>query len=126
MSFWKKQIGYEGAIVIICIGLLLLAFSIFYLSRDIRNIHHYYVIRHRTDVNLIQSWMTLRYISGSYGVPESLLLKTARITTQQARHESLNNIAKTHKESSMQIIQAIRAVIIQYKARMMTITPVPS
>jgi len=125
MSFWKKQIGHKSAIFIICIGILLLVLSIAYLFINIRSIRHYYTIRHRTDVGLIQSWMTLNYISRSYAVPESLLLKTANVTMQQTRHQSLSNIAKTHKESPSGIIEIIRNTILQYKSHM-TVTPSPA
>jgi hypothetical protein len=76
-------------------------------------------------VGLIQSWMTLNYISRSYAIPESVLLKTANVTMQQARHQSLGNIAKTHKQSVALIIEVIRNTILQYKAHI-TATPSPS
>ena len=125
MTFWKKQIGHKSAIFIICTGLLLLVLSIAYLFINIRSIRHYYTIRHRTDVSLIQGWMTLNYISRSYTIPESLLLKTANVTMEQARHQSLSNIAKTNKESLSGIIEIIRNTILQYKAHI-TATPSPS
>jgi len=125
MSFWKKPIGHKSAILTIFIGILLLVLSIAYLFINIRSIRHYYIIRHRTDVSLIQSWMTLNYISRSYAIPESLLLKTANVTMLQARHQSLGNIAKTHKESLSGIIEIIRNAILQYKAHI-SATPSPS
>jgi hypothetical protein len=125
MTFWKKQIGHKSAIFIICIGMLLLILSIAYLFINIRSIRHYYTIRHRTDVGLIQGWMTLNYISRSYAIPESLLLKTANVTMEQARHQSLSNIAKTHEESLSEIIKIIRNTILQYKAHI-TASPSPS
>jgi hypothetical protein len=120
----KLQLAKNIAIILICVGAFAMIFSSFYLFDNIYSIRHYYTIRHRSDVSMIQSWMTLHYISRSYSVPEQLLLDSINTTSQQAHLQSLNNIAKEHHETAGQVIAIIRSVILKYRAHLIVI-PTP-
>ncbi|HUD44766.1 MAG TPA: hypothetical protein VMR41_04445 [Patescibacteria group bacterium] len=124
MKRGKRHIAKNIALVTICIGVFFLLVSGIYLFTDVRTIHHYYSIRHISNVDMIQNWMTLHYISNSFAVPEQVLLNATHTTLQQSHHQSLSNLAKTHNESAQQLIATIRSVILQYKAQI-SVTPTP-
>lgn len=51
-------------------------------------------IPREASVNQIESWMTIRYISRTYHVPERILSEKLSLTPAQTRNMSLEKIAK--------------------------------
>lgn len=115
MILGKQHIAKKVAIVMICLGILVLIASSIYLILDVQIVHRYYAIRHQTDVNMIQGWMTPYYIASAYDVPEQLLLDVTSTTSLQAKNQSISTIAKMHNESTTQLINTVRFQILQYK-----------
>jgi hypothetical protein len=113
---------HHKEIIMVCLGVLIFVIGSIYLIKDVSTIRHFYTIRHRNNVNMIQTWMTLHYISSSYDVPEQVLLDATHTTLQQARHQSLSNLAKMHMESPSHVIAIVSAEILHYKAHI-TVTP---
>src|SRR5579884_3107864 len=60
--------------------------------------------RRPPDVNAIAGWMTVRYISRAYAVPETVLLDALKLSEEQARHQSLDHIARLKHQSSDETI----------------------
>jgi hypothetical protein len=73
----------------------------------------------------IAGWMTVRYISRTYDVPESLLLQALGINARQARFRSLASIARLQHTTTDHELAVVRAAIHAYR-HPATPTPAPS
>jgi hypothetical protein len=71
----------------------------------------------------IAQWMTVRYISRTYHVPEPVLLQALGVSAGQARFRSLESIADLKHTTADQEVAAIRAAIHAYRHPP---TPAPS
>lgn len=68
------------------------------------------------DVRTIQPWMTIRYISRVYHVPENYLYEWLHITNPQSvRHTSLRSLAKRNNQSLDGLIGEIQTAIETYR-----------
>jgi hypothetical protein len=68
-----------------------------------------------TDVNRIASWMTLRYVSRAYGVPEPVLLRAVQLDFPHARLHTLGGIAATKGVPTQTVLTEVRDAVRQYR-----------
>ena len=81
------------------------------------------VERIETDVELIRDWMTLPYISITYGLPHRLLYETLDIRPDRAEKKSLKQINDEYFPGEPGIVlEKVKAAIVAYQA---TLTPSP-
>ena len=77
-----------------------------------------------TDVELIRDWMTLPYISITYGLPPRLLYDTLGIPPNKSEKKSLKQLNDEYfPETSGIVLERVKAAILAYQA---TLTPIPS
>jgi len=67
------------------------------------------------DPNTVRPWMTLRYVSRAYAVPEPVLLRALGVGPQQARHHTLAGIAALKGVGTQTVLDEVRAAIRQYR-----------
>ena len=65
----------------------------------------------------IAGWMTLRYVSRAYDVPEPLLLSALDVTEQDARGQSLDQIAHRRNQSVEETVLIVRSTVEQYRGQ---------
>jgi hypothetical protein len=73
---------------------------------------------HRTsasDLNRVATWMTLRYVSRMYDVPEPVLLRAVQVGPLQARRRTLAGIASLRGVETRTVLTEVRAAIRQYR-----------
>lgn len=106
---WEKWLLF--ALGVIC---LLLAF--YFIYQNITHIRHQPPpFGHRSDVSLIQDWMTIPYISGVYGVPEQVIFDSLGLDRNQFKKARINQIAQKQGKSSGEILQTIRLTITNFQ-----------
>ena len=77
-----------------------------------------------TDVELIRDWMTLPYISITYGLPPRLLYDTLGIPPNKSEKKSLKQLNDEYfPETPGIVLEKVKAAILAYQA---TLTPIPS
>lgn len=77
-----------------------------------------------SDVELIRDWMTLPYISITYGLPPRLLYEALNIPPDRAKKKSLKQLNDEYfPEQPGIVLEKVKAAILAYQA---TLTPVPS
>ncbi len=77
--------------------------------------HRPFPIPRETNVNLIQSWMTLRYISHTYKVPEEELQKKLSLENIDTSRLSIAKISKQTNQSTDTLITKIKTVIKEFQ-----------
>ena len=107
----KRQIAIAAVIV----GSVILIIGVAGLVMNLTTVKKAYTVRSSNNVNTIQTWMTLHYISLSFNVPESVLLKATNTTLIQARRQSIAALAKKHNETTAQLVSIIKTAISNYK-----------
>jgi hypothetical protein len=77
-----------------------------------------------TDVELIRDWMTIPYISITYGLPRDLLYETLDIPPDRGERKSLKQLNDQYFPDQPGIVlEKVKAAILAYQA---TLTPVPA
>ena len=105
----------KAAIAFVLAGLLFVAASIILAGGYFRALPRGGVAR-TANVEAIADWMTLRYVSRAYGVPEDVLLSSLGLSSTEAQHRSLAQIARLKRQSSDQIVATVRATVVQYRS----------
>jgi len=105
-------------IFFILVGLIFITFSGingFKISRQFTQ--HPRLLHRQTDVTSIQSWMTLGYISRTYGVPEPEIERRFKIEPKKYHHSSISQIAKILKKSDADFLQEIQTFIANFQSQ---------
>jgi hypothetical protein len=68
-----------------------------------------------TNISLIQPWMTVPYISRTYGVPSEILYKKLGLNPLASKRLSLDRIAKQQKKLSSAVIKDVQDIITQFQ-----------
>ncbi len=97
-------------------GLVFLLIAGVFAVQYSQSLRHRAPIQRSSDVTAIAGWMTLHYIARAYSVPEPVLLAAVHLDEQQARHQSLDDIAQAQHKNTEEIIAVVRSAILQYKA----------
>jgi hypothetical protein len=80
--------------------------------------------RLETDVGLIRDWMTLPYISITYGLPPRLLYDRLDIQPDRAEKKSLRQLNDEYfPEEPGLVLEQVKAAILEYQV---TLTAVPA
>ena len=74
------------------------------------------IFNRQTDVSVIESWMTLKYISRSFGVPEIELEKQLELPALTYQKSNLNKIAKDTNQDTEVLIQKIQKIVVEFQA----------
>lgn len=69
-----------------------------------------------TNLTLIQDWMTIPYISRTYGVPGPVLFEELNIDPQQYRNSSISQIAEKTNQDSAQLLNSVKNIITNYQS----------
>lgn len=69
-----------------------------------------------TNISLIQDWMTIPYISRTYGVPGSEIFSELEIDPGEYRNSSLSQIAEGSGQSSDELINKIKNIITRFQS----------
>lgn len=64
-----------------------------------------------TNISLIQDWMTIPYISRTYGVPGYILFEELKIDPQKYSNYSISQIAKDSNQDPSALLENIKATI---------------
>lgn len=109
----KRTLVY--ILIILGVVIMLLAFGIFYQSfHQVNPIPR--PIPRQTNIDQIQGWMTIRYISLSYRVPESLLYISINADPMLDRRASIQTIAKKQNRPASQLLQIIKQTVSNYQS----------
>ena len=78
------------------------------------------------DVQTIQPWMTIPYISRIYHVPEPYLYRNLLPPTEQPLpHETLHALATRDKQSVDTVVRTVQTTILNYRKTHPDPTPLP-
>ena len=115
---------------LIIIGVLIIIFFGLRTFRAFRQFHGhrppppFAAERIETDVELIRDWMTLPYISITYGLPPNLLYKTLDIPPNKSERKSLKQLNDEYFPGEPGfVLEQVKATI---RAHQATLTAVPS
>jgi hypothetical protein len=100
----------------------------FHAFREFRGHHpprpHLESQQSETDVELIRDWMTLPYISMTYGLPPNLLYETLRIPPDGIGKKSLRQLNREYyPDAPGTVLERVKTAILAYQA---TLTAVPT
>jgi hypothetical protein len=114
---------------LIIMGLMIIGFFGLRTFRAFRQFHGHRphppsVERVETDVELIQDWMTVPYISITYRLPPNLLYETLNIPPKGNEKKSLKQLNdKYFLESPGTVLEKVKAAILAYQATLTTVHP---
>ena len=69
----------------------------------------------QSDVSVIRDWMTLGYVSKTYGIPGPDLEKSLNLQPDDYRKMSIEAIAKKNNKSSDELLESIRKVVTEFQ-----------
>jgi membrane-associated protein len=64
-----------------------------------------------SDISSVRAWMTLRYVAGTYRVPETALIQSLRLSSTIDRNMTLRSIAQGRDLSPFQYVQQVQEAI---------------
>lgn len=105
----RKALTHHYTFILACIFLCIALFLAFKINHQLHE--HPFPRPREINVNLIQGWMTIPYISRTYLVPEEVILRLLNVSTNDTRTLTLNKIAKLQGKSSSQVIEEVRKII---------------
>lgn len=80
-----------------------------------------------TDVELIRDWMTLPYISITYGLPPDLLYQTLNIPPDGTEKKSLRQLNhEYYPNESGTVLEKVKAAILSYQSTLTAVPPATS
>ena len=78
----------------------------------------------QTDVELIRDWMTIPYISMTYGVPDHMLFKELRIPEDNNRDKSLKDLNKAYyPDKDGYVLDTVKQAILSHRPSQPPSTP---
>ncbi len=104
------------SILFICVGLIFIVFSGFSgmrISRQFSKRSHF--TPRETNVSSIQPWMTLSYVSRTYGVPEQEFGINLQIDFRKYHHSSLAQIAKELRKNEAVFLGEVETFITNFQ-----------
>ncbi len=72
-------------------------------------------IPREVNVSLVQGWMTIPYLSRTYGVPESELFLRLNIDPKKDRNFSLERVAERSGKSQQAVIEEVQNAIREFQ-----------
>ena len=101
---------------LLLIGIVSLGIVIFFTIRSFNRLRHEpFPHPRKSNVTLIQSWMTLDYVSHSYLVPGDELGKRLHIDFAANRKRSLGSIAKGQQQDTTQFILRVQQAVADFQ-----------
>ena len=70
----------------------------------------------QTDVSLIAGWMTMPYVSRTFGVPPDELFKGVGIARQGNERKSINELASAAGRAPDELVAALQATVKDFQA----------
>ena len=68
-----------------------------------------------TNISQIQSWMSVRYISQAYNIPEQIILEKLQINIPKVRGLPIASLAKQSGRSVAELIIKIQQVVLDFR-----------
>ena len=104
-------------LILLLISLSCIILAVVLSINTFHSVHHkHFPIPRQTNVELIQGWMSVRYISKTYGVPEEIFSQKLRIDVAQNHKITLNAIAKKKNEYVGIVISDVQSLIQSFQA----------
>jgi hypothetical protein len=116
----KEKSEKRPATNILLRGLLFLGIVCFciaaFLSYELANRIHKtrFPIPREANISQIGRWMTIRYISHTYHVPEEVFIHKLSLTPSQMRNASIEKIAKQKNIESDILITEIKHILLEF------------
>jgi hypothetical protein len=102
--------------ILLCLALGATIFCAFQTIRAIQRFQYARSLAYQGDVNAIQPWMTIHYISHVYAVPERYLVGSLNVTdTRPVAHVPLRTLAVRYNRSVDGIIRDLQIAIKAYR-----------
>ena len=99
------------AMILFCLGM-----AYFLFVRTIRSTAHRPLpIPRQSNISLIQNWMTIRYLSRTYGVPEKVFSTKLSTNIQTDHNLTLDHLAKKLGETTPTLMGDIQTIITESK-----------
>ncbi len=96
----------------LCVGLaLLLATRTFFSVR-----HRPFPLPRETNSSLIQDWMTITYVSRTYGVPDRVFAEKLSIDESKLRRVSIKELARSESIDTATLLIKIQEIIRDFQA----------
>ncbi len=111
----EKHTWNSSGLALVLVGLVLLIVTGFLVAGYVQQPRPSASIGRPPDTMAIAGWMTLRYISRAYNVPEPVLLEALNISAEEARGQSLDQIALRRHETVQQILVIVRSTVEEYR-----------
>ncbi len=112
-----KQASLNTGLALVLAGAALLILTAFFLAIYVQQPRPRTQIGGPPEMNAIAGWMTVRYISRVYHVPEPVLLSALNITETEARGQSLDQLARRRHETVQQVVLIVRSTVEQYRSQ---------
>lgn len=97
-------------------GLICVLIAGFLGFRYFSRIHHRPPLHPReTNVQLVQSWMTLPYIARTYRIPISVLWEKLQVDPKKDERSSLETIAQDENKTPEEIVEKVKATITEFQ-----------
>ena len=105
------------SILLFGLGILLIFFSLFLGVKFLVRVgHRPPFVSRETNVSTLQNWMTLRYISRVYGIPENILADKLGIDEEKSAKLSVSAIAKNIGKDTEVVLGEIRIIITDFQS----------
>ncbi len=109
----------------IVLSLLCFVYAVFIGSRIVRRVDDRpRPMRRQTDVQVIEKWMSIPYVSKVYGVPLSEFDAVVELNSKN-RFESIERIAKQENKDADELLQEIRSIISTFQSSQVTSPHIP-
>lgn len=112
-----KQASTNRGLVLFFVGVALLIVTGLLLTAYVHQPRPGASMSRPPEVNAIAGWMTLAYISRAYNVPEPLLLDALNMSDEDARGQSLDQIARRRHQTTQETILKVRSTVEQYRGQ---------
>lgn len=113
----KKKKIYRLGFYLLIIGFFCILISGILGLRIINTIgHRPPPVPRETNISLIQEWMTVPYISRTYGVPEPVIFSELNIDHQKYSKSSLKQIASYTNLKETDLVESVKKIITEFQS----------
>ncbi len=103
----KEKIHY-----LVILGLVFILVALIYGYKTVHELRRRpFPVPRQVNVDLLQAWMNIPYISRTYGVPEEVLLQSLNISTNNSRSLTVNKIAQLKGKPVPEVIEEVKTII---------------
>ncbi len=112
----KLQKKHEESVLLVISVICLILAGILSFNMLHRVHRRLFPISTESNVSLIQGWMSIRYISRTYGVPEEIFSQNLSIDLTTGRTLTLTAIAKKLHKNPAIFIKEVQTIILEFQS----------